>query len=411
MMDKIPAEFWTTPKKVLEPCAGKGGFLVDILERFMVGLQSIIPNVDERRRVIVEDCLYWADINPFNVWVCTFLLNLGGERKVNGYLGDSLELDTNKEWGIAQFDAVVGNPPYQKENTKTSAAKGGTNNHLYLDFAIHGMKLLKPDGLLVFVHPLNWRKIGSKILPEFIRNRDLVFVALNTSGSYFANVSVKTDFYVLQNSCRPDNITTVEFKNSSNKIKDTATQLVRNEIRIPRDAEFIPNWYCPRIATVLHNLHTCGIRRECVITSDCHKTRPHVNKGQTEVCKYPLYNTSGNPWMYFSSRPHKAQYTKKVVLSNSGSLAPFYDDGTVGTTQDSMYFPVESADQGAVIVMYLQHPITIAVMRMCQWSNFRNEAALFSWLSYPPANTKPDEAELLAIYGISAEDACALGVE
>jgi hypothetical protein len=93
----------------------------------------------------------------------------------------------------------VGNPPYQKENTKTSAAKGGTNNHLYLDFAIHGMKLLKPDGLLVFVHPLNWRKIGSKILPEFIRNRDLVFVALNTSGSYFANVSVKTDFYVLQN--------------------------------------------------------------------------------------------------------------------------------------------------------------------------------------------------------------------
>ena len=32
MLDKIPKEFWTFIKKVFEPCAGKGGFIVDIID-------------------------------------------------------------------------------------------------------------------------------------------------------------------------------------------------------------------------------------------------------------------------------------------------------------------------------------------------------------------------------------------
>ena len=36
MLDKIPLEFWTSPKRVFEPCAGKGGFLIDIIDRFMI---------------------------------------------------------------------------------------------------------------------------------------------------------------------------------------------------------------------------------------------------------------------------------------------------------------------------------------------------------------------------------------
>jgi len=36
MLDKIPIEFWTTPRKVFEPCSGKGGFVIDIIDRFMI---------------------------------------------------------------------------------------------------------------------------------------------------------------------------------------------------------------------------------------------------------------------------------------------------------------------------------------------------------------------------------------
>jgi hypothetical protein len=44
MLDKMPSEFWTFKNKVFEPCSGKGGFIIDIIDRFMTGLEKIIPN-------------------------------------------------------------------------------------------------------------------------------------------------------------------------------------------------------------------------------------------------------------------------------------------------------------------------------------------------------------------------------
>ncbi len=43
MLDKIPSDFWTSPIRVFEHCAGKGEFLIDIIDRFMFGLSSLIP--------------------------------------------------------------------------------------------------------------------------------------------------------------------------------------------------------------------------------------------------------------------------------------------------------------------------------------------------------------------------------
>jgi hypothetical protein len=42
MLDKIPTKFWTKKQKVFEPCSGKGGFLIDIVEKFMEGLKRKI---------------------------------------------------------------------------------------------------------------------------------------------------------------------------------------------------------------------------------------------------------------------------------------------------------------------------------------------------------------------------------
>ena len=62
MLDKIPVDFWSdvsykvntmtgewTPlyPKVFEPCAGKGGFIIDIIGRFMIGLKEAIPDEEE----------------------------------------------------------------------------------------------------------------------------------------------------------------------------------------------------------------------------------------------------------------------------------------------------------------------------------------------------------------------------
>jgi len=75
MLDKIPVEFWTSIKKVFEPCAGKGGFIVDIIDRCMNGLEKTIPDERERYRTIVEECLYFSDINPTNILICKLLID------------------------------------------------------------------------------------------------------------------------------------------------------------------------------------------------------------------------------------------------------------------------------------------------------------------------------------------------
>ena len=47
MLNTIPIDFWTIPRKVLEPCSGKGGFLMDIVDKFMEGLKEVIIDKDE----------------------------------------------------------------------------------------------------------------------------------------------------------------------------------------------------------------------------------------------------------------------------------------------------------------------------------------------------------------------------
>src|SRR5574343_1097149 len=92
MLNLIPVDFWTKPVKVFEPCCGKGGFLLDIVDRFMVGL-SYITDEKIRYKTIVEDILYFADINPTNIFLCKLLLDPNEEYNLNYFEGNTLEIN------------------------------------------------------------------------------------------------------------------------------------------------------------------------------------------------------------------------------------------------------------------------------------------------------------------------------
>ena len=99
MLNAPPESFWTRPKKVGDLCVGKGGFAVDIVAKFMKGLSKLIPDEKLRYKTIVETCLYIADINPLNVYICELILNPTGEYKLNTYIGNSLKLNIQTHWG------------------------------------------------------------------------------------------------------------------------------------------------------------------------------------------------------------------------------------------------------------------------------------------------------------------------
>jgi len=181
MLDKMPIDFWNTPKKVFEPCCGKGNFVLGIFDKFYKGLEEIIIDEIERCKIIITECIYYADISNLNVFITTELLKCHiqsycGLEEIdfvfNNYTGDTLQLslcDIEEKWGLEGFDAVIGNPPYSTDPSKPDTKP------LYDKF----IKKHICSKLLLFVVPSRWF-IGGKGLDGFrnfmINRKDIVFI-------------------------------------------------------------------------------------------------------------------------------------------------------------------------------------------------------------------------------------------
>jgi len=254
MLDKIPVEFWTSINKVFEPCAGKGGFIVDIIDRFMNGLEEAIPDEKERYRTIVEECLYFSDINSTNIFICNLLIDPYNEYKLNYNEGNTLELNIKEKWNIDTFDAIIGNPPYNK----------GKNANFYVNFMEFSLNNLKDNGYNLFVIPNRFlipkhqaNKIISKFQVNYICHTVKDFNVSTDIGYYLATKTDKinnTQISCLFDNSIVENINldiptpttnnSLEYKKLSDKIllkepkikfiKDKKENLDDNHIFIPR---------------------------------------------------------------------------------------------------------------------------------------------------------------------------------
>jgi hypothetical protein len=145
MLNKLPIEVWKNKNlKWLDPCCGMGNFPIAVYLKLMDELSDEIEDIKERKKHILENMLYMCELNKKNVLITKQIFDINNMYKLNLYEGDSLSLDTNKEWGVKYFDISIGNPPY--------------NNELWCDFVEKSLKLLNNDGYLLYIHPPNWRK-------------------------------------------------------------------------------------------------------------------------------------------------------------------------------------------------------------------------------------------------------------
>jgi len=156
MLDKLPQHIWTDKPSILEPCCGKGGFLIDIVDRLMIGLKDKIFEEEKRYKFIVENIVYFCDINPTNIFICKLLLDPYDKYTLNYYEGDTLELNVEEEFGF-QFDVVIGNPPYSTDPSKPDTKP------LYNLFT---EKFIDNCDYLLYITPSRWFS-GGKGLDKF----------------------------------------------------------------------------------------------------------------------------------------------------------------------------------------------------------------------------------------------------
>ena len=149
---------------------GMGNFPIAIYYKLMDGLAKKIPNEKDRKKYILEKMLFMSEYNKKNCFIVKQIFNMNDEFKLNLYVGDSLQLDIQKEFGISKFDIVIGNPPYNEELTSTGAKA------LYNKFVEY---YIEKCNFLCFVMPSRWFS-GGKGLDSFRKNMlertDIVYI-------------------------------------------------------------------------------------------------------------------------------------------------------------------------------------------------------------------------------------------
>lgn len=381
MLSKIPENFWCSRGKVFEPCCGKGNFVLGIFYRLFDGLKQSYKTEYECCRAIVENLLYYADISTLNVFITTEILKCEvqsrcgecdfSEWNFNSWVGDTLELDIKKEWGVEGFDAVVGNPPYN------SSGDTGTGNTIWQNFTrISLNKLIKKNGYLAYVHPPGWRKPNTQrgkfygLYKLMSNDNQMLYLSIHgiKDGQQTFNCGTRYDWYLIQK----------KSKYTTTIINDEK----RNEIIVDmNDFNWLPNYNIGTIKKILakKDEELCPIMYDRTAYGADKKDR--VSSKETHEFKYPCVHStpkSGIRYMYSKVNDRGHFEVSKVIFGESGIYKPVIDmNGKYGMTHGAMAIQVDNLEEATNISKVIESDIFDKIIQSCIFSSFRIDWNIF----------------------------------
>ena len=318
MIDIIPSDFWKTPKKVFEPCSGKGGFLIDIIDKFMNGLKEVIEDDEERYKTIVEECLYYSDINKQNIFIAKLLLDPFNKYNLNANEGDTLKINIKEKWMIEGFDLVIGNPPYND-----ASGNKGRGHCIWTAFVEKTLnEWLNIDAYLVYIHPSLWRQFNHP-LQKLIKEKQLIYLEIHNidDGLKIFNCSTRYDWYLLQNK--------EYYKNTIIKCEDGK---IENENLL--EWQYIPNMMYEELKTISNSDIKLDVWRYRSLYST--ENKKLVSKIKNEVYKYPLIytiNKNNIASLRYTNNNTLGHFEKsKFIFSNGAGFICDYN-GDYGLTE------------------------------------------------------------------------------
>jgi hypothetical protein len=186
MLDKIPTSVWENPTSTfLDPCMGKGTFLIEIVNRLVYIYGYSLEDAISR--------VYGYDVRVKYI----NYLKRGGFKNVfhKNFLNENFNM---------KFDVVVGNPPFQNNLENGQKSK----KTLWSLFIQKGLELTKDNGYCSMISPDGWwsptidipqGKIS--IFRDIFKKKNLIFVASNeVVKPYFKNIGTNFTYFVVQNS-------------------------------------------------------------------------------------------------------------------------------------------------------------------------------------------------------------------
>lgn len=327
MLNTIPVEFWKKPQKVFEPCCGKGNFLLGIVRKFDEGLKELYPDNEERIRIIMTECIYYADLTNLNVFITTELLRCEFESicgineidfEFNNNIGNTLELNIEDKWNINGFDAVIGNPPYNDDSG--NKGKGHTLWTIFIEKSLK--EWLLPNGYLLFVNPSLWRQ-PEHPLQSLMKSKQIIYLEIHDEkdGLKTFKCNTRYDVYLIQNNPYEVNTT----------IKTQKGEIIHINLT---EWEFIPNFDFEIIEKIIMSKEKINILHS---ESKYEVRRPHMSHNKTDIYKYPCVysvNRSNELSFKWSNTTEKGMFNIPKIIFGSGATGFIIDkNGDYGLTQ------------------------------------------------------------------------------
>ena len=318
MLTKTPRGYFETPKLVLEPCCGKGNFVLGIFEKMYDGLENSGLSEIERCKIVM-DHLYYSDLTAMNVFITTELLKchiqahcgVGAEDfaelgiTFHSSVGNSL---TMTQWN-GFFDMVIANPPYNDDS-----GNKGKGHNIWVNFIETTLdKWLKPDGYMLFVNPSVWRQLDHPLLKKMMANQ-LVYLEIHNvdDGMKTFKCATRYDWYLLQKT--PVNGITVV------KDEEGVTQIVDL-----REWSFIPNMKFDEIKALCTKCEANTGAVEIIHSeSDYEVRRKWMSHDKTAEHVHPVIysiNKDNVPSFKWSNTTNKGHYgVSKFVFTNGAGF-------------------------------------------------------------------------------------------
>jgi hypothetical protein len=378
MLGIIPSDFWKTPKKVFEPCCGKGNFVLGIFDKFWVGLEELYPDYEERCRVIITECLHYADITPLNVFITTEILKCHVqsyceleelEWEFHSFVGDTLKMK------MSGFNAVIGNPPYN--NSQNNKGRRGGGDLLWNKFVKKSIdEYLVNNGLLVFVHPPGWRKPETSkskyndLFSLMTKENQIVYLEIHNAsdGMKMFHCGTRYDWYMIEK--------TPIYKNTIIKCQNGNI----GEFDLSKWC-FLPN----SMFEVIQNMLSSDDDEVCNVlqsTSVYESRKKHVSAEKNDIYKYTLIHSTpqkGVRYMY-SSVNNKGHFgIPKVIFGDSGISNSIIDiNGDYGMTQHAIAIEIKDIAEGENIKRVIDSNKFKEILDACSWSNYQIDWRLFT---------------------------------
>ena len=328
MLSTIPQDKFSNPDlKWLDPCCGSGNFTIVLYFKLLDGLENIIPDIEERKRHIINKMIYMVEIQPDNIKI---LFTIFGS-SANIYSNDFLNFEHTN------FDIIIGNPPFncggQIKVPTSNSNKKNDGKTVWPDFVFKSISLLKNEtGILCFFIPSIWLKPDKKNMYNYILQYKVewlnCFSNTETNKIFKGRAQTPSCFFCLTK--KPsDNYITIYDKN----IKKYIFYELKENIPIPIFGQEI----CKKIQKI-------GCKKLEVIKTNLPSKDIILNNNRSENFKYKNITTCKlnglTPELVINYSNKKLKYSgiPKLVLAHKMYGFPYLDiDGEYGISNRDNY--------------------------------------------------------------------------